>query len=662
MQKRLLLDFKKYYLFILAAISVLVSNYFILFFFSPTEGWWQTYAYLINQGKKVYIDFHLAFPPLFLFYNSLLMKISDSYLFNRVVGVFVVLLGYLFLFGLLRRFFSYYASLFSALFGVYLFMFSYLYIPNDYHAFVNLFTVISLYLFVVVFDSIASADFSKAFIVIVILSVSSVAVLLVKQNIGLLLIFGILFSYMFYMVEYRSWYWLLIALMYLFLIALFLFIALSVFSMSLKDLYDLIFENDSKGSYAVLLGRFISDKINIRYLIYAFFILGLYNIIYLRYRERIRVFLDNRYVLWAFLGTLVFLLFDKYRYALDVLLVLMLAGLMIKGWRWIKYQERDVLLIVFVFLVLANSLTAEITVTYMYIIIAYFAGSLYSYYEVRMQEKLYYGVAIMTFFVFISLIYSKYIMPYEWWGYPKSGVEKSKYVLPYDELRGLYVNKSTYNLFSTIKKKVYNSSGKVYFYPHIPYFYCLHKLTPYTKNVVQWFDVITTKDMLSDLNYIKSSSPDLVVMLTPPWPAYTVHSDMKNDRLYQVDLLNYFDKMVGLGKYKLDTYQIYDDGLFGDNVNSGENVDFSFRVINPIVIGKTIDELYSDGIIKCYFFINNIFSYSYKVNDIRSHRLRYGDVIEAQLQYSMLNDLMQVFGSANIRAQSKNVLIIYRKI
>jgi hypothetical protein len=178
----------------------------------------------------------------------------------------------------------------------------------------------------------------------------------------------------------------------------------------------------------------------------------------------------------------------------------------------------------------------------------------------------------------------------------------------------------------------------------------------------QWFDVITTKDMLSDISKINAYPPDLVVLLTPPWSAYTVHAGMKQDYLYQLDLLRYLDQMELMGKYKLVQYQVYDDSIFGEGVGSGDLVKFNFNVVNPDVIGKTIDELYADGIIKDNFTIVEFYSSSHKINDIRGHKFKNGDVVIAELSYSQLNNMMQVFGSADIRHQNKNVLMIYKHI
>jgi hypothetical protein len=477
-------DLKKYTAFIFSCMSIVLSNYFVFFFFSPTEGWWQTYAYLLSKGKRLYIDVDLAFPRLFIYYNSFLLSINDSYLFNRLVGVGVVLVGYVFLFLLLRRFYGYYTSLFAALVGVYFFMFSYIYIPNDFHAFVNLFTVVSLYFFAVGVQAVRFNKILKAVIFVFFMSIAVVMVLLVKQNIGVFLIVGIFVSYVFFMVMDRNWFWSFLGGVFVLFVFLFLFFILYIFSMSLQDMYSLIFRNDSKGSYAVLFGRFFFDKINARYLVYAIIFTVGYRFINAKHQEYIRSYLDKGHVYWLFSGLLVFLMFDKYQNAFDILLILMLSGLMVKIYRWVGYKEVDVLSVVFIFLVLANSMTAEITLTYMYMVIAYFAAALFSYYENRKLGKLYLGVLALLVLIFISLVYSKFVKPYEWWGYPKSGVLRARYVLPYKQLRGIYVNKSTYELFCTVKKEIDHSNGSVYLFPHIPYFYVLHELNPYTKNIV----------------------------------------------------------------------------------------------------------------------------------------------------------------------------------
>ena len=56
------------------------SHVYTLFFFPPTEGWWQAYEYLYNKGFQFYADVNLALPPLFLIFNSWILHLTDSFL------------------------------------------------------------------------------------------------------------------------------------------------------------------------------------------------------------------------------------------------------------------------------------------------------------------------------------------------------------------------------------------------------------------------------------------------------------------------------------------------------------------------------------------------------------------------------------------------------
>ena len=53
------------------ALHLLIFNHY----FSLQEGWWETYAYLVNRGEVINKDFYLAWTPLFVYINAFYQKI-----------------------------------------------------------------------------------------------------------------------------------------------------------------------------------------------------------------------------------------------------------------------------------------------------------------------------------------------------------------------------------------------------------------------------------------------------------------------------------------------------------------------------------------------------------------------------------------------------------
>ena len=78
-------------LFLAPAIFVLLYNLTIFNRYFPlSEGWWETYGYLINQGLIPYKDFNLAFPPLVPLVSAFLLKyVSGDFFTLRLIGAFL---------------------------------------------------------------------------------------------------------------------------------------------------------------------------------------------------------------------------------------------------------------------------------------------------------------------------------------------------------------------------------------------------------------------------------------------------------------------------------------------------------------------------------------------------------------------------------------------
>ncbi|MBR2329432.1 MAG: glycosyltransferase family 39 protein, partial [Clostridia bacterium] len=73
----------------IAALCALFAGYLANKGFSPAEGWYSYYAYLINeQGAVPYVDFELLFPPLYTYFIALFTRIFGyNMLALRVLGV-----------------------------------------------------------------------------------------------------------------------------------------------------------------------------------------------------------------------------------------------------------------------------------------------------------------------------------------------------------------------------------------------------------------------------------------------------------------------------------------------------------------------------------------------------------------------------------------------
>ena len=104
-------------------------------------------------------------------------------------------------------------------------------------------------------------------------------------------------------------------------------------------------------------------------------------------------------------------------------------------------------------------------------------------------------ILIGSLFLFTIIHLGKKLQtPYSWWGLTAKPISSSKFTPPYKQLKGLKVDLATYEVLSKIQINV-NSFSKtqndVYFYPHIPFFYLLHKKLPPT--VIQYCGLMLLK-------------------------------------------------------------------------------------------------------------------------------------------------------------------------
>lgn len=649
----------KYLGFGFAIAIILLSHVYTFFYFPPAEGWWQVYAYLYNKGYRLYYELNLPFPPLFVIYNSILLKISNLYIVYRVLGILQVLVIFFMLYLSLRKYYAETVSLAGASFGVLMSIYNVVYLPNDYHTTESLFIIISLYFFLAYQDRRAS--FIRRFFAVFLSSIFLIGTFFLKQNIGLVLIVSCILSAIVSLVKARHKSDLYLFVFFLTLLSLSYITYISLLQMSALDVFQLTIGNDSKGNILTVITRIIADENNRMFLVKGGLYLPLL-IIYPYIKNYYKkIFSDYIWVLGALLFIFLSVIFFRNPEDSSVLIVIvylywLIYALFFKG-------EYDVLMIPLLSLVYANSMTAGLCVGGLFLVMPFAMGYLFKELiadDDRLRgEYLYYPFIIILFF---SLYVYKQKEPYNWWGLRQGEISQAKYILPYPELKYISVDKATYDIFYDIKQEIDQKSkyiNDVYLYPDIPIFYQLHHKNPPTNNIVQWYDVISTAQFNEDFIKIKNEKPRIIIILDQPWFVYQGHALLKQSRLPQKDFMYYMDQQVALGVYRMVKYQIYDNDLFGDKVNGNKEDDISLVVSTPSVLGKTIDELYDDGYLYENYDIYDLLSRSCHVKDITQHKLLKGDRIFVKLKYSQINQLVCKIGAPDISSNKKYVLKIY---
>jgi|GEM_PF-2043744 len=658
--------------FTFAFVSLILCNLYSFFMFPPNYGWWQVYAYLTNSGLPLYRDINITFPPLFVSYYSFLIQFSNFFAVSTIFGIFQYLLVFYILYKALRLKFSFFASVISALTGCYLPINNVAYIVDDYHNFGKIFIAASLYLFI--FSTTRARNYLQQFTLMFFLALATWAVFFTKQNIGLLLILFCLIGYAVFdflkPADDKKKYFIL----FLFNVIVGFALVFSVLPMQIDDILDITIRNDAKGNVGTILSNFFLNngtvKVILKSLLYFVFFLAFwyFHRFGISYRG-MRFGKESQYyykVLFAlFICSMV--VFFKNPEANAVVMALIYMWYLFLNLS--RRKSECVYVFPFAGLVLAGTMTAGLGAIDLFFLFSFALAELFTLFEEQDRIKMKYirAIGFIAAFVFCVMTFTnKFAVPYSWWGLGQGTVSAARFELPYERMRFYRTDAATSEIYKTIKSSIETYSktnNDVYLFPHIPIFYDLHNKIPPTANIGQWFDIITNKNVLKDLEFLKRNSPNLVIMLDPAWEAYVGHSIMKKSYLNQLDIVEYFNNQVALGNYKIIKYQIYDQKIFGDGLGGKQKLDVSLKVNNLDVVGYTIDELYAAKKLSNRFLIRSVISNSQDIYKVikREHKLKINDVLNLTIRYNQLDSLVQIFGPPDKTEENYYTLKIFLK-
>lgn len=598
-----------------------------------------------------YKDFNLAFPPLFVYFNYALFQFWNNFVFYRLIGIVEILIIFLLLTKILSNFYFRKISLVAAFIGVTLMMNIYLFIPNDYHVFANLLTLAGIF-FYLEFSNAQSNG--KRLLYLYATALLLTALLLTKQNIGALLIFAILVVLLYGDFMNRSRY----VAHYLIALALFFLIQSALMHLSPDQFLALTLKNDAKGSVGSILFNFALNELNRKYIFIAVSLTLLLSFIKLRLKSSIHQ--------WPFHAvvaiTILALAYWHHTPFITLLIISTLSFLIIEFSKRGESKLRYGLPFIFLCLIYANTFTSDITMMYLFSATAFLIAEIIFLIESNYSQKIF--IISCTLFVstfFVSHMREKFYLPYEWWG-AQSSVNKATHHLPYDALKFISVDKSTSTFFATVKSAIdtYSHGDDIYLFPRIPIFYELHNKLPLTQNPVQWFDVISQKNMEDELREIKQAQPALVIMLTSSAAAYAIHEKLKHQPQIQSMVADYFDSEVSKGKYQLLNYQILNNDIFLSPESSAGRLTTAFKVVNPAIFGNTIADISAlpkdISVIKVITRQGDLY-----YQETLRYKLKPFDQIVLQSQAAQVEQIARLIGPPDENKELFNALKIYRR-
>lgn len=604
---------RAFWIFFAPLIVLLFNLAFFNKYFPLTEGWWETYGYLLNSGLVPYKDFNIEFPLLFVFINKLLLKyLPDSFFLYRLIGVLAqVALAFILQFSL-EKIFSRKTAAVSTLFAMLLTISNPIFIAKDYHTFVDLVLGLTFLLVSFIYLDVRRLGTNKIGLMkVFVLGLLIAFLVLVKQNIGVLVFAA--YVIVFISLPRQSISSKIAAetgLLAGFAFGVAVYVAFMMSqSVDVKSILEVLSKNDSKGSISVVLFRFLIDKSISRIIGAAFFLGALF--VAVTYSSEwfkskwMEFWSDSGKANAAALVSLFFLfsaaIFTKGLALTVVIIPLAIAVLILVILRFYIFrdisQELGVSLLLppLVALVYCNTHTAGLNFPGMLFVIAFTSALAFEYIVEHTAVK---PVLLSSLLLLPApfLIFKKLEVPYDWWGFKQSSVLHSEYSLPYPQTRGIYVDSITRDAFGEISAaidKFSRTDSDVYLFPDIPIFYYLHKKKPPYKSVVQWFDVIGSVKIEKELSDFESNPPNLVVFLDPPDFVYAGHANLLRRELPHARFKESFEKLVDDDKYVAYRYRVYDRADSAP-YRTSPLLKLKIKVRNSKYFGKEISYLYQD--------------------------------------------------------------------
>ncbi|WP_412199206.1 hypothetical protein [Dialister invisus] len=140
---------KKYILGLIALwmIIIVFHMFFIRQLLPPQQGWWQYYAWQIDEGKLLYKDLYCFLPPYYIWLNAFLYPLFGFQMMDYFsLGIFLSCVTVTILYVFLNKYISVFWSFVNCLAGAIL-QYSYLmYIPFDYNQVIGSLVVVNGFL------------------------------------------------------------------------------------------------------------------------------------------------------------------------------------------------------------------------------------------------------------------------------------------------------------------------------------------------------------------------------------------------------------------------------------------------------------------------------------------------------------------------------------
>ena len=600
------------FVLILCLSIILILHLFIFnHYFSLQEGWWETYAYLVNRGEVINKDFYLAWTPLFVYINAFYQKIFGINFFAfACIGVVAAMIQVILLYLVLREFFSKPASAIGATFASFLWFSMETYIPKDYHTYVFIIEFSTL-LFLV--KSIKNENSKKGTIYQIFGILFLVLLFFIKQNVGLVLFASLFVSYAFISGSIKDYFKRIGFLL--------LFTAIFFASINFIMPFDpsSITDNDSKGNLWTIATRFIFEPDLRRVLVMGileFFII----LILVYFRKKIVYQYD---ALMAFIISKTTASFRCAVMAIGLIVLTYIAlfhnTVMLYIVKYISYISFSIAMILYIMFAAIFYKNSSIFGSKIYIFITFCAtaivysntfttialnmnsillcaGLAFSFLLNQNLRKIARILLIYWMLVMVSfIIYVKFLIPYSWLENYQGGVFEAKSETSYIPLKNIYMNQKLSYIFDYIHDYVPKNtvSDKDFYFFNLPIMYLLNDKIPPYRLVTQWFDVTPTKLIKQEYINFTNRPTENIVLYQYYKKAFDINKRLlRKDDFIQEDFYKVMNKWVKEGRYKFINSFVVPNSLMFNNASKNLNIQTDVIIQNSNFFDQSYERFY----------------------------------------------------------------------
>ena len=497
----------------------------------------------------------------------------------------------------LKRFMSMNIAAFVAFLIVIIQIRSPVFLPDDYHIFQRTLFFVGVALYAIYFD--CKQQDRRALALAALLAVFCSLFIFAKQNIGVLLSFGVLIALIRDAVT-RNADWkvpALFAVTFTASIPLFAFLL----GITVDQLFGISFGNDSKGSLFTIATNLFSKPHNVSLLQKGVIVVSILIGAGLLFRNAFWRDVVAKYLTTGIkdrllpalmivalpVGLVIFIRYSQTYISLFAVMVI-LSGIV--GSFFTTHKIFSLSYPAFG-LMYANSMTSDLVDETLILVAAPALGFILEKVVTQPSNRQLLVVLMTGAVIVLSLntLNRKMVSPYGWWGYAPAPVTSATKEPPYEMLKNLRVGVETYDLLTTIKDAVNTHSSErddVYFYPHMPFFYIMHDKLPPTRNPVQWFDVIPDREMQKEIAAFEADPPKLMVVFDSPYFVHLGHQAMKKQS-YQTQFIDILNEKVAAGELESLDYRIFAPSMH----STLDKLEASIVVAQPENFGRPVKEI-----------------------------------------------------------------------